>query len=108
MPPMKIEEFRSWMEKRYGGMVRFLDDGTGKSSEDGHTYFRQWIIALGGRIDCYTNITLRVGGKRKKTYLYDSRFIMRLSGGVWYLNNFESAKRYVDFFVDCALGEMLK
>ena len=41
-------------------------------------------------------------------YLYDSRFIMRLSGGVWYLNNFESAKRYVDFFVDCALGEMLK
>ena len=53
-------------------------------------------------------ITLRVGGKRKKMYLYDSRFIMRLSGGVWYLNNFESAKRYVDFFVDCVLGEMLK
>ncbi len=106
---MKMEEFRSWMKEKYGGMVRFLDDGTGKSSEDGHMYFRQWIIALGGRIDCcYTNITLRVGGKRKKTYLYDSRFIMRLSGGVWYLNNFESAKKYVDFFVDCALGEMLK
>ncbi len=106
---MKMEEFRFWTKEKYGGMVRFLDDGTGKSSEDGHMYFRQWILALGGRKDCcYTNKTLRVGGKRKKTYLYDSRFIMKLSGGVWYLNNFESAKRYVDFFVDCALGEMLK
>lgn len=105
---MKIEEFRLLIKKTYGGMVRFMDDGTGKSSEDGHMYFRQWIIALGGRIDCYTNITLKVGGKRKKAYLHDSRFIMRLSNGVWYLDNFESAKKYVDFFVNCALGEMLK
>ena len=34
---MKIEEFRSWIKKRYGNFIRIVSDGTDKASDEVYT-----------------------------------------------------------------------
>lgn len=109
MPPMKIEEFRSWIKKRYGGVVRLLTDGTDKASEEGHTYFRQFLfVVVINNKKIYYSSTMPVKGKLNKQYLHDSRFIIELHNDEWYLKNHEAVKKYVDFFVAKVIEEILK
>ena len=108
MPPMKTEEFRSWIKKRYGGMVRILTDGTDKASEEGHIYCREFLFYMVIGINIYYNTRINVKRKTKKQYLRNSRFMIELQNGEWYLKNHIEAKKYVDIFVNCVLEETLK
>ena len=103
---MKIEEFRFWVNKKYGGYIKIIDDGTGKSSEDGHSYFRQITIMTADGL--YSNYTIKTKRKKDKILLRDSRFFLRRSGGIWYLTNYKAAMSYVNRFVVCVLEERLK
>lgn len=105
---MKVKEFRSWLKKRYGGMIRIVTDGTDKASTDGHIYARQFLFcALIGQKIYYNNL-VKVKGKTKKQYLYNSRFMIKLQNDEWYLVNYNEAKKYVEYFVNCVLEDMLK
>ena len=105
---MKIEEFRSWIRKKYNGTVRIITDGTDKASEEGRTYCREFLFYMVFGKKIYYNTRINVKGKTKKQYLHDSRFIIELRNDKWYLKNYEAAKKYVDFFVKCVLEDILK
>lgn len=105
---MKIEEFRSWIKKRYGNFIRIVSDGTDKASDEGHVYLRQWLVVAIVGTKLYYNSTIKVKGKAKKQYLHYSRFMMELRNNEWYLINYEEAKKYVKFFVKEVLEDMLK
>ena len=106
---MKTEEFRSWIRKRYGGVVRIITDGTDKASEEGHSYCREFLFyAIFDGKKIYYNTRMNVSGKRRKQYLHDSRFLIELRNGEWYLINYEAAKKYADVFVNCVIEDMLK
>lgn len=109
MPPMKTEEFRSWIRKRYGGVVRIITDGTDKASEEGHAYIREFLFyAIFDGKKIYYNTRMSISNKKKKQYLCDSRFMIELKNGEWYLVNHDAAKKYADVFVNCVIEDMLK
>ena len=105
---MKIEEFRSWIKKRYGNFIRIVSDGTDKASDEGHVYLIQWLVVAIVGTKLYYNSTVKVKSKSKKQYLHSSRFMMELRNDGWYLINHEEAKKYVRFFVKTVLEDMLK
>ena len=104
MPPMKIEEFRSWIRKKYNGTVRIITDGTDKASEEGRTYCREfWFYMVFGK-KIYYNTRTKVKDKAK----HDSRFMIELRNNEWYLIDYKAAMKYTDVFVNCVVEDMLK
>ena len=108
MPPMKIEEFRSWIRKKYNGTVRVITDGTDKASEEGRTYCREFLFYMVFGKKIYYNTRINVKSKAKKQYLHDSRFMIKLRNNEWYLINYKAAMKYTDVFVNCVMEDMLK
>ena len=105
---MKTEEFRSWVRKKYNNFVRILTDGTDKASEEGHTYYREFLFYVIFDTKIYYNTRIKLKNKKKEQHLHNSRFMIELQNGEWYLVNHEEAKKYVDDFVNCIIGELLK
>ena len=105
---MKVEEFRSWIKNRYGEVVHIITDGTDKASEEGRVYYREFLfyVIFGKKI--YYNTRMNVKGKAKRQYLSNSRFMIKLRNGEWYLVNHKAAKKYVDVFVNCVIEDILK
>lgn len=104
MPPMKIEEFRSWIRKKYNGTVRIITDGTDKASEEGHTYCREFLFYMVFGKKIYYNTRTKVKDKAK----HDSRFMIELRNNEWYLIDYKAAMKYTDVFVNCVVEDMLK
>lgn len=99
---MKESDFVSLVNKKYGGLIRIVDMGTDKASEDNHMYLRPLVVVF-RTLDNYRNyehwnLELR------------PRFncLIKKVDGIWYLHNSEKALEHISFFVKHVLESLLK